>query len=76
MSTKTVLIILLVLAGVALFIYQRRGRPDPVTLTESQQDPLFWEIMSLCRPVSEYEVDTNAAIIRLSQEDDEVIFSF
>ena len=60
MSTKTVLIILLVLAGVALFIYQRRNRLDPVTLTESQQDPLFWEILSLCRPVSEYEVETNA----------------
>ena len=76
MSTKTVLIILLVLAGVALFIYQRRGRPDPVTLTESQQDPLFWEILSLCRPVSEYEVETNAAVIRLSQEEDDVIFRF
>lgn len=76
MSTITVLIILLVLAGVALFIYQRRGRPDPVTLTESQQDPLFWEILSLCRPVSEYEVETNAAVIRLSQEEDDVIFRF
>ena len=73
MSTKTVLIILLVLAGVALFIYQRRGR---LTLKESQQDPLFWEILSLCRPVSEYEVETNAAVIRLSQEEDDVIFRF
>ena len=45
-------------------------------LTESQQDPLFWEILSLCRPVSEYEVETNAAVIRLSQEEDDVIFRF
>ena len=76
MSTKSILIILLVLAGVALVLYQRRGKPDPVTLTKSQQDPLFWEIMSLCRTVSEYEVDTHAAVIRLSQEEDEVIFKF
>lgn len=74
MSSNTVLIILLVLAGVALFIYQQRGRPNPVTLTETEQDPLFWEIMSLCRPVSEYEVDTQSAVTRLSQEEDEVIF--
>ena len=76
MPSNTVLIILLILAGVALFVYQRRGRPDRVRLTETQQDPLFWEIMSLCRPVDECEVDTNAAVSRLSQEEDEVIFRF
>ena len=76
MPSNTVLIILLILAGVALFVYQRRGRPDRVRLTETQQDPLYWEIMSLCRPVDECEVDTNAAVSRLSQEEDEVIFRF
>ena len=76
MSTRTLLAFLLVLAGVALFLYQRRGRPNPVTLTESMKDPLFWNIMSLCQPVSEYEVDTESAVARLSQEEDEVIFRF
>ena len=76
MSTRTFLIILLVLAVVGLFVYQRRGRPNPVTLTESMRDPLFWDIMSLCRPVSECEVDTKSAVARLSQEEDEVIFGF
>lgn len=76
MSTSIVLIILLVLAGVALFVCQRRDRPDPVTLTEPQQDPLFWDIMSLCRQIDECEVDTDAAVARLSCEEDEVIFRF
>lgn len=76
LSSNTVLMILLVLAGAVLFIYQRRGRPDPITLTETQKDPFFWDIMSLCRPVSECEVDTKSAVARLSQEEDEVIFGF
>lgn len=70
------MILLLVLAVVGLFVYQRRGRLNPVTLTESMRDPLFWDIMSLCRPVSEWEVDTKSAVARLSQEEDEVIFGF
>lgn len=76
LSSNTVLMILLVLAGAVLFIYQRRGRPDPITLTETQKDPFFRDIMSLCRPVSECEVDTKSAVARLSQEEDEVIFGF
>lgn len=76
LSSNTVLMILLVLAGAVLFIYQRRGRPDPITLTETQKDPFFWDIMSLCRPVSECEVDTKSAVARLSQEEDEVFFGF
>ena len=74
--SKTVVIIILILLGVVMFISQRRGMPAAETLPEELKDSLFWDIMSLCRPISEYEVDTRAAIVRLSEEEDDVIFRF
>ena len=69
MSTRTFLILLLVLAVVGLFVYQLRGRPNPVTLTESMKDSLFWNIMSLCRPVSIHGLDFFERVLAGKEKD-------
>ena len=76
LNSRFILAAILVCVLAMVFFVLRRSQvnDEKPVLPDYLRDSLFWEVFSLCQRISEYEVDEQAAVDYLAQQEDEVIF--